>query len=81
MVYFDDILIYNHSQENHLDRLSQVCTTLRLESLFANLRKCHFMTNSVTFLGYVVSAQGVSMDPEKVKAILDWPEPKNLHEV
>ena len=39
------------------------------------------MINTITFLGYVVSAQGVSMDPEKVKAILDWPEPTNLYEV
>ena len=39
------------------------------------------MTNSVTFLRYIVSAQGVAMDPEKVKAILDWSEPTNLHEV
>ena len=39
------------------------------------------MTSTVTFLGYVVSSKGVSMDPEKVKAILEWPEPKNLQEV
>ena len=81
VIYFDDILIYSHSQEDHLDHLRQVCTTLRSKNLFANLRKCHFMTNSVTFLRYVVSSQGVAMDPEKVKAILNWPEPTNLHEV
>ena len=81
VVYFDDILIYSHTQEDHLEHLRIVCTTLRTKSLFANLGKCHFMTDSVTFLGYVVSAQGVSMDPEKVKAILDWPEPTTLHEV
>ena len=81
VVYFDDILIYNQSQEDHLDHLKQVCPTLRQENLFANLGKCQFMIDTVTFLGYVVSAQGVSMDPEKVKAILDWPEPTTLHEV
>ena len=81
VVYFDDILIYSHTQEDHLEHLRIVCTTLRQENLYANLGKCQFMTHSVTFLGYVVSSEGVSMDPEKVKAILEWPEPKNLQEV
>ena len=78
MVYFDDILIYNQSQEDHLEHLKIVCTTLRQENLYANLEKCQFMTSTVTFLGYVVFFNGVSMDPEKVEAILEWPEPKTL---
>ena len=81
VVYFDDILIYNQSQEDHLEHLKIVCATLRQESLYANLRKCQLMTSTVTFLGYVVSSNGVSMDTEKVKAILEWPEPKTLQEV
>ena len=71
MVYFDVILIYIQTQEDHLENLRIVCTTLRQENLYANLGKCQFMTNSVTFLGYVVSSKGFSMDPEKVKAILE----------
>ena len=64
-----------------MDHLRIVCTTLRQESLYANLGKCQFITNTVTFLGYVVSTKGVSMDSEKIKAILDWLEPKTLQEV
>ena len=63
VVYFDDILIYNQSQEDHMDHLRIVCTTLRQESLYANLGKCQFITDIVTFLGYVVSTRGVFMDP------------------
>ena len=81
VVYFDDILIYSQTQEDHLEHLRIVCTTLRQENLYVNIGKCQFMTSTITFLGYVVSSKGVSMDLEKVKAILEWPEPKNLQEV
>ena len=62
VVYFDDILIYNQSQEDHLDHRKIVCTTLRQENLYANLGKCQFMTSTVTFLGYIVSSNGVQLN-------------------
>ena len=51
VMYFDDILIYSKSREQHLDHLTQVCTTLRNESLYDNLKKCSFFTDKVVFLG------------------------------
>jgi hypothetical protein len=81
VVYFDDILIYSKSKDQHVTHLEQVCTALRKESLYANLKKCSFFTDKVIFLGFVVSSEGVSADPQKIKAIVDWPEPKNIHEV
>ena len=80
-MYFDDILIYNKSREQHFDHLTQVCTTLRKESLYGNLKKCSFFTDRVIFLGFIVSSKGVSVDPHKVQAIVEWLEPKNIHEI
>ena len=81
VVYFDDILIYSNSKKQHLDHLTQVCTTLKKESLYGNLKKCSFFTNKVVFLGFIVSSEGIFADPQKVQAIVDWPEPKNIHEI
>ena len=81
VMYFDEVLIYIKSREQHLDHLTQVCTTLRKESLCGNLKKCSFFINTVVFLGFIVSSNRVSANPQKVQAIMDWPETKNIHEI
>ena len=81
VVYFDDILIYSATPELHLQHLQEVLTVLRREQLFAAVSKCEFMTDSVLFLGYVVSKDGISMDANKVAAIRDWPVPTTLFAV
>ncbi|PKA62613.1 RNA-directed DNA polymerase like [Apostasia shenzhenica] len=77
VVYFDDILIYSRTREDHLDHLRQIFQVLRAESLFVNPKKCAFLTDRVVFLGFVASPDSVSADP-KVRAI---PEPQNIHDV
>ncbi|XP_048630844.1 uncharacterized protein LOC125604595 [Brassica napus] len=79
--YFDDILIYSKSMAEHVHHLKSVLEVLRKESLFANFKKCTFGTDHLVFLGFVVTAQGIRVDEEKVRAIRDWPSPKSVSEV
>jgi hypothetical protein len=81
VVYFDDILIYSPTWESHFDHLRAVFDMLRTERLFVNRKKCSFFTSSVTFLGFVVSTDGVLADQSKIDAILGWPKLKTLHDV
>jgi hypothetical protein len=69
VVYFDHILIYSKSLDEHVKHIRYVLAVLREQKLYANLEKCTFCTDKVVFLIFVVSGQGVEVDEEKIKAI------------
>ena len=71
VVYFDDILVYCKSLDEHIGHLRSVLDVLRKELLYANLKKCSFCMEKVVFLRFFVSGQGIEVDKEKVKAIKD----------
>ena len=75
LVYLDDIIIYSSDVEMHEKHVSMVLERLREFQLICNLEKCHFYLTSVSYLGYILSGEGISMDPAKVQAIVDWPTP------
>ena len=81
VVYFDDILVFSNSLETHIDHLRQVLSVLRRDQLYVARQKCEWGVDSVLFLGYVVSRQGLSMDMSKVEAIRAWPSPTSISAV
>jgi hypothetical protein len=81
VVYFDDILIYSKSFDERIDHIRQVLNVLRAEKLYGNISKCTFCTDRVVFLGFVVTAEGIQVDENKIRAIKDWPVPKNVSQV
>ncbi|WVZ80840.1 hypothetical protein U9M48_028286 [Paspalum notatum var. saurae] len=81
VVYFDDILIYSKTMEEHLEHLSVVFDALRTARLFGNMEKCTFCTQRVSFLGYVITPKGIEVDSSKIDAIWDWPTPTTVTQI
>ena len=81
VVFIDDILIYSKSKEEHENHLRIVLGILKEKQLFAKLSKCEFWLSEVKFLGHVISEEGVSVDPSKVEAVLNWKRPETVTEI
>ncbi|GJT11454.1 putative nucleotidyltransferase, ribonuclease H [Tanacetum coccineum] len=81
IVFIDDILVYSKSEEEHEQHLRIVLKILRQKKLYAKFSKCEFWLQQVAFLGHIVSADGIIMDPSKVEAITKWPRPTTVTEV
>ena len=77
LVFFDDILVYSRTIEEHRHHLN----ILLQNQLFVNKKKCDIGLKQVAYLGHVIFAGGLAMDPEKVAAMLSWPTPKTLKEL
>jgi hypothetical protein len=75
VVFIDDILIYSKNKEEHVKHLRIVLSRLQEHQLYAKFSKCEFWLDEVPFLGHVLSADGVAIDPGKVRDILDWKAP------
>jgi hypothetical protein len=80
-VFLDDILIYSKNEREHEEHLRIVLSCLRENKLYGKLSKCSFFQKEIHYLGHIISGEGISVDPEKVKAIMEWPVLKNAHEV
>jgi len=75
-VYLDDIIIYSKSLDEHIQHVRKILSLLIKNGLYVKLEKCDFHVKETILLGFVVSVNGLSMDRNKVKAVIDWPIPK-----
>jgi hypothetical protein len=81
VVFIDDILIYSKNEEEHAKHLRIILTRLREHQLYAKFSKCAFWLEEIQFLGHVLSANGIAVDPSKVRDILEWKPPTTVHQV
>jgi hypothetical protein len=81
LVFFDDILIYSSIWPDHLRHVHLVLKRLQEHRLLVKRSKCVFGSRTVSYLGHVISAAGVAMDEQKVRAVWEWPVPRTVHAV
>ena len=73
LVFLDDILVYSKNEKEHEEHLRLTLQMLREHQLYAKLSKCDFYRDRIQYLGHIISEEGISVDPEKIKAIMNWP--------
>ncbi|KAL0156949.1 hypothetical protein M9458_048195 [Cirrhinus mrigala] len=81
IVYIDDILIYSNSYSEHVTHVRATLQRLISHQLYAKEEKCEFHLDKISFLGCIISPEGVAMDERKVNAVMNWPRPTTLKEL
>ena len=81
MIFIDHILVYSKDAQEHEQHLKIVLQTLREKKLYAKVSKCDFWLKEVSFLGHIVSAEGIRVDPTKIEVVVNWKPPRNVTEV
>ncbi|WVZ76454.1 hypothetical protein U9M48_024430 [Paspalum notatum var. saurae] len=81
VVFIDDVLVYSKNEQKHEEHLRIVLSRLREHKLYAKFSKCAFWLKEVAFLGHILSAKGVAVDPSKVEDVLNWKQPQTVTEI
>ena len=81
VIFIDDILVYSKDAQEHKQHLRIVLETLKEKNLYAKLIKSDFWLKEVSFLGHIMSAESIRMDPIKIEAIVNWKPPRNVTKV
>ncbi|KAH9264967.1 hypothetical protein BASA83_011479 [Batrachochytrium salamandrivorans] len=81
LVYLDDIVIYSDNMSDHIVQVQNVLRVLQDNGLYCKAEKCHFYKSEIKYLGYIISADGLRMDPSKISAVQSWPTPKKVRDL
>ena len=81
LVYLDDVIIFSTTFDEHIERLQAVLSISQEHNLKLKATKCEFMKSKVTYLGHIVSQNGIRTDPDRTSAIKNWPVPKTVKDV
>ena len=81
IIFIDDILVYSKTKEDHVKHLRVVLQKQREHKLYAKFSKCEFWLTEVSFLGHILSHNGISVDPSKIKDVVEWVTPTTVKEV
>src|SRR4051794_40058396 len=78
LVFFDDILVYSKTKEEHMEHLTLVLSLLRTNQLKSKISKCQFAQPQVEYLGHIILGKGVATDPGKIQDVINWESPKTM---
>ena len=81
IIYLDNILIYSDNPADHRKHVHEVLHCLCANGLYARLDKCRFSSDTIEYLGFILTKDGLKMDPSKVQTIQDWPEPRKVKDI
>lgn len=81
LIFIDDILIYSHNIKEHEEHLRLVLQTLREHQLYGKFSKCDFYKEQIQYLGHIITKEGIAVDPENIRTIMEWPMPKDVVDI
>ena len=81
IIYLDNILVFSDNPDDHIKHVREVFWRLRLNALYARPDKFFFSKDTVEYLGFILTTDGLTMDPRKIQVIMDWPEPRKVKDV
>ena len=81
VVYLDDIIVFDKTPEEHLQRFAVVCEKLRQAKLKVKPSKCNFIRTQISYLGHLVCREGITTDPSKIEAVRNWLKPRTLDDI